>query len=160
MNKKMRLAAVAAVPLAAVLFLAGCADNGGSMPGMDHGGSSSAPSESAEADFNMADSMFAMMMIPHHEQAVEMSDMLLAKQDIDPRVMSLAREIKAAQGPEITQMQGWLEAWGLPAMSGPAGMPASTTRGATASCARPSRVKMVSCGPRSGNRSVRDGGGR
>ena len=32
MNKKMRLAAVAAVPLAAVLFLAGCADNGGSMP--------------------------------------------------------------------------------------------------------------------------------
>ena len=90
MNKKMRLAAVAAVPLAAVLFLAGCADNGGSMPGMDHGGSSSAPSESAEADFNMADSMFAMMMIPHHEQAVEMSDMILAKSDVDQRVLDLS----------------------------------------------------------------------
>ena len=101
MNKKMRLAAVAAVPLAAVLFLAGCADNGGSMPGMDHGGSSSAPSESAEADFNMADSMFAMMMIPHHEQAVEMSDMILAKSDVDQRVLDLAQQIKDAQQPEI-----------------------------------------------------------
>ena len=113
MNKKMRLAAVAAVPLAAVLFLAGCADNGGSMPGMDHGGSSSAPSESAEADFNMADSMFAMMMIPHHEQAVEMSDMILAKSDVDQRVLDLAQQIKDAQQPEIETMQGWLAEWGV-----------------------------------------------
>ena len=116
MNKKMRLAAVAAVPLAAVLFLAGCADNGGSMPGMDHGGSSSAPSESAEADFNMADSMFAMMMIPHHEQAVEMSDMILAKSDVDPRVLELAQQIKDAQQPEIDTMEGWLEDWGVDGM--------------------------------------------
>lgn len=65
----------------------------GSMPGMDHGGSSSAPSESAEADFNMADSMFAMMMIPHHEQAVEMSDMILARSDVDQRVLDLAQQV-------------------------------------------------------------------
>jgi uncharacterized protein (DUF305 family) len=55
-------------------------------------------------------------MIPHHQQAVEMSDMVLAKQGIDPRVTELAKQIKAAQGPEIDTMQGWLKQWGNPAM--------------------------------------------
>ena len=31
------------------------------------------------ADYNDADIMFAQMMIPHHQQAVEMSQMLLPK---------------------------------------------------------------------------------
>jgi uncharacterized protein (DUF305 family) len=60
--------------------------------------------------------MFAQHMIPHHQQAIEMSDMLLGKQGIDPRVVQLANQIKAAQGPEIQQMQGWLTEWGTPAM--------------------------------------------
>lgn len=116
MKKKLRTAALVAVPLATALFLAGCAGNGDSMPGMDHGGgSSSAPSESAEADFNMADSMFAMMMIPHHQQAVEMSDMILAKSDVDQQVLDLAQQIKDAQQPEIDTMQGWLDDWGMSA---------------------------------------------
>ena len=34
------------------------------------------------ADHNDADIMFAQMMIPHHQQAVEMSEMLLAKEGI------------------------------------------------------------------------------
>ena len=63
-----------------------------------------------------ADLMFAQHMIPHHQQAIEMSDMLLAKQGIDPRVSDLAKQIKAAQGPEIQQMQGWLTQWGNPPM--------------------------------------------
>lgn len=42
-----------------------------------------------------------------------MSDMLLGKQGIDPEVVSLANEIKNAQGPEIEQMQGWLQDWGV-----------------------------------------------
>ena len=53
-------------------------------------------------------------MIPHHQQAIEMSDIVLAKQGIDPRVTDLATKIKAAQGPEITQMQDWLTQWGNP----------------------------------------------
>jgi uncharacterized protein (DUF305 family) len=60
-------------------------------------------------------------MIPHHEQAVEMSDMVLTKQGIDPRVVSLADAIKAAQGPEIEQMQSWLTDWGV--TPAPGGMP-------------------------------------
>ncbi|ODU04699.1 MAG: DUF305 domain-containing protein [Pseudonocardia sp. SCN 72-86] len=114
--KKIRTTALVAVPLAGALLLAGCADNGGSMPGMPgmgDGGSSASPSESAEADFNMADSMFAMMMIPHHQQAVEMSDMILAKSDVDQQVLDLAQQIKDAQQPEIDTMQGWLDDWGV-----------------------------------------------
>jgi uncharacterized protein (DUF305 family) len=67
--------------------------------------------------------MFAQHMIPHHQQAIEMSDMVLGKQGIDPRVTELAKQIKAAQGPEIEQMQGWLAQWGNPPMPMPSGMP-------------------------------------
>lgn len=50
-------------------------------------------------------------MIPHHAQAVEMSDIVLAKDGVDPEVAQLAEEIKAAQAPEIETMTGWLEDW-------------------------------------------------
>lgn len=61
-----------------------------------------------------SDVMFAMHMIPHHEQAVAMSDILLAKQGVDARVVDLATRINAAQAPEIEQMRGWLAQWGAP----------------------------------------------
>jgi len=60
---------------------------------------------------NQPDVTFAQQMIPHHQQAIEMSDILLAKQGIDPRVVDLANKIKSAQGPEIQQMQAWLTQW-------------------------------------------------
>jgi uncharacterized protein (DUF305 family) len=65
------------------------------------------------AAHNKADMMFANMMIPHHQQAIEMSDLILGKQDVDPRVVEMATQIKAAQDPEIQQMQGWLDAWNM-----------------------------------------------
>jgi uncharacterized protein (DUF305 family) len=68
---------------------------------------------------NDADVTFAQGMIPHHQQAVEMSDMLLGKQGIDPAVVTLANEIKAAQGPEIETMQGWLSDWNAPSSEMP-----------------------------------------
>jgi uncharacterized protein (DUF305 family) len=51
-------------------------------------------------------------MIPHHEQAVEMSDMLLAKDGVDEQVRDLATQIKDAQQPEIDQLRQWLSEWG------------------------------------------------
>ena len=65
---------------------------------------------------NDADVMFAQHMIPHHQQAIQMSDIVVGKQGIDPRVIQLANQIKAAQGPEIQQMQGWLSQWAKPTM--------------------------------------------
>ena len=53
---------------------------------------------------NNADVWFVRKMIPHHQQAIEMSDILLAKQGIDPRVAELANKIKAAEVPESQQM--------------------------------------------------------
>ncbi|HEY5849123.1 MAG TPA: DUF305 domain-containing protein, partial [Microlunatus sp.] len=105
--------------------LAGCSSNDMSnMPGMDHGSAnaptSTSPSASggapsatpAAGPHNDADVMFASMMIPHHQQAIEMADLVLAKEGINTEVADLARQIKAAQAPEITQMSGWLAGWG------------------------------------------------
>lgn len=97
--------------LAATLVLAGCTQPSGPT------GTSPSPAASATqpgaAEVNAADEMFVTMMIPHHEQAVEMSDVLLAKPDADPDVRDLAQRIKDAQGPEIELMEGWLDAWGV-----------------------------------------------
>lgn len=114
---RMRMLALASSALITTLVLAGCGQNNdpGGMPGMDHGSSSSSPSSSeSSADFNGADEMFVAMMIPHHQQAIEMADLILGKDGIDERVVTLAQQIKDAQGPEIETMQGWLQEWGLP----------------------------------------------
>jgi len=112
MNKALTIPAA----LAAVIALAGCSastSSGSSMPGMDH--SSMSPSSTpAAADHNGTDTMFAQGMIPHHAQAVAMSEMMLKKQGIDARVAALAGRIKAAQGPEIDRMNGWLKRWNEP----------------------------------------------
>ncbi|WP_312182858.1 DUF305 domain-containing protein [Arthrobacter sp.] len=116
-----KLAPVSATALAAAILLAGCGadtsapDSGpaaeSNMPGMDH--HDNADSTDA-ADHNGADTMFAQMMLPHHEQAILMSDMMLAKEGLEPQVVELATKIKAAQGPEIQKMEEWLAAWDQP----------------------------------------------
>ena len=77
---------------------------------------------SNNATANSVDTMFTTMMIPHHEQAIEMVDVLLAKDGVDPGVLALAERIKAAQAPEIALMESWLAAWGMPSQSGMGGM--------------------------------------
>ncbi len=72
------------------------------------------------------DVAFAQSMIPHHQQAVEMADLALdPKSDASPQVKALAKQIKAAQDPEIQQMSSWLAQWGastaMPSASGDAG---------------------------------------
>ena len=65
-----------------------------------------ATSESSKSEFSANDIMFAQMMIPHHEQAIEMSELAL-KNSQDPEVLALAEEIRAAQSPEIEEMKSW-----------------------------------------------------
>ncbi|SDS33119.1 Uncharacterized conserved protein, DUF305 family [Agrococcus carbonis] len=66
--------------------------------------------------------MFAMNMIVHHQQAIEMADTLLAKSDVDERVSDLAERIREAQQPEIERMNSMLEAWGEEPMDSMGGM--------------------------------------
>jgi uncharacterized protein (DUF305 family) len=107
---------MAAAAAAALFTISACSNSGSDTQAQTSApaGSSAASSSAAPAEesHNDADVAFAQGMIPHHEQAVEMSDMLLGKQGVDPRVIALANEIKAAQAPEIEQMTGWLEQWG------------------------------------------------
>jgi uncharacterized protein (DUF305 family) len=110
-----RAVALAAIPLALTLTLAGCGSPNGdeSLPGMnrDESPGSAAPTVEAGGEFNDADAMFLTMMIPHHEQEVEMSEEILAKDGIDERVLALAEQIQDAQELEIERMESLLDQW-------------------------------------------------
>lgn len=93
--------------LAGALTLTAC--GGGDDPTVASGGDSSTPA--SQAEFNQADVAFVSGMVPHHSQAVEMADMILAKDPSEP-VRALAEKIKAAQSPEIERLNGMLEAFG------------------------------------------------
>jgi uncharacterized protein (DUF305 family) len=72
-------------------------------------------STSETADFNDADVMFAQMMIPHHEQAIEMSEIALdPASGASAAIQDLAIRIRDAQDPEIELMKGFLATWGAP----------------------------------------------
>ena len=60
-------------------------------------------------NLGMSEIMFAQGMIPHHQQAIEMSTMAL-KNSSSPEVKKLAKGIIAAQGKEISQLKYWLTA--------------------------------------------------
>jgi uncharacterized protein (DUF305 family) len=105
-TRKLVLVSAAA---AVALTLSGCAGGASEMSGSD---APATTSETAAADFNGADVTFAQMMIPHHQQAVEMSETLLAKDGIDERVRDLATRIQDAQQPEIDQLKEMLSEWG------------------------------------------------
>ncbi|GGY24152.1 DUF305 domain-containing protein [Streptomyces djakartensis] len=123
---RRRMAIVSTVA-AGGLLLAACGGN--DMDGMDHGsaGSASASPSRTAADnpapgaFNDADVMFAQMMIPHHEQALEMSELADGRAS-DAEVKALVADIEKAQDPEIRTMRSWLKAWGKPE-SAEEGMP-------------------------------------
>ncbi len=109
---KSRTYLIAGAALTAVLALSACT-NGTAPNASTKSSSITAPTEA----FAPADVTFAQMMIPHHEQAVEMSDTILAKDGIDQRILDLASQIKDAQEPEIKQLTAWLTNWGTDAAS-------------------------------------------
>lgn len=62
---------------------------------------------------NDADVAFLQQMIPHHAQAIEMSDLVVTKSDADPQVAAQAVSISSRQASEIEMMRGWLALWGV-----------------------------------------------
>src|SRR5690554_705621 len=106
---KIRSSLMVAGALIATLTLGACATPAETpQPG-------STTSPDAAQEFNAADIEFAQMMIPHHEGAISMAQIIRNKQDIDRQITDLAQRIQAAQGPEIDQLTHWLEAWGADA---------------------------------------------
>jgi uncharacterized protein (DUF305 family) len=60
----------------------------------------------SNSEYSSEDIAFAEMMIPHHEQAIEMSEIAFLN-TANPDVLQLAQEIKDAQSPEINLMKSW-----------------------------------------------------
>ena len=90
------------VALIMALSISGCAS--ASNKGMDHEGHSS----EASGDLSSDDVMFLQMMIPHHQQAIDMSDLALTKSS-DSELLALAKDIRDEQGAEIVKMKAWLD---------------------------------------------------
>ena len=69
------------------------------------------PKQSGRTMFSHEDIMFAEMMIPHHQQAIEMADLVPSRSQ-NLQVKALAAQIKDAQQPEIDLMQSWVDSSG------------------------------------------------
>lgn len=123
MHQRYLLAPLAALAAAALVACGGnSTDNQASTTA-----NTPAAANTAAGPHNSIDVEFAQMMIPHHQQAVEMAK-LAATRAGNPQVKQLAAGIEAAQQPEIATMTGWLTSWGQPTtMPGMPGMPSASS---------------------------------
>jgi uncharacterized protein (DUF305 family) len=97
--------AIATIFIAIVaLSLSGCASTGTKGSMHDH-------STQAAGDLSSDDVMFLQMMIPHHQQAIDISDLALTKGE-DAELLALAKNIRDEQAAEIVKMKAWLDAAG------------------------------------------------
>jgi len=104
MSSPTRLGAAAAIVL--VLTVPAC----GTGTRTDRPGAAPSTSAAAVAAHNDADVMFAQMMIPHHQQALELAA-LVPDRSSDPAVIELAAAIAAEQQVEIDTMRALLVQW-------------------------------------------------
>jgi uncharacterized protein (DUF305 family) len=103
-----RLAAVLAAA-AATLFLSSCSSPA-SDGHTDHKGSDQPVITGQPAGYNADDVAFATNMIPHHQQAVELSA-LVPDRSTNAELVGLAQQISGGQQPEIDVMKVFLVQW-------------------------------------------------
>ena len=103
----MKRAIAAALLVLSATALSGCATE------VDHSSHKMADSESG---YSANEIMFAQMMIPHHQQALDMVALAETK-TTDKDVLHVAGHIKDAQAPEVATMNSWLSAAGVSAES-------------------------------------------
>jgi uncharacterized protein (DUF305 family) len=97
------------VAVAAALFLSSC--GGSSSDGAADRKTTDEPVITGQpAGYNADDVAFATNMIPHHEQAVELSAMV-PDRSTNAELITLAQQISAAQQPEISVMKVFLVQW-------------------------------------------------
>ena len=63
--------------------------------------------EIASSSYSPADTLFMQDMIPHHNQAVQMAELVAERTNL-PKLVDVAGRINASQADEIEFMQGWL----------------------------------------------------
>lgn len=105
-SRTTRLAAIV-LALFAALFLTSC--SGSEDHTEAHPGEESA-STAQPAGFNADDHAFATNMIPHHEQAIELSAMV-PDHTTNADLIALAAKISAEQEPEIKTLRVFLVQW-------------------------------------------------
>ena len=69
--------------------------------------------EVADTRYTASDATFMRDMIPHHQQALEMSKLAAARTN-SPEVLDISARIEASQGDEIAFMEQWLVQRGEP----------------------------------------------
>lgn len=67
-------------------------------------------SSSLDRQNSTIDKHFIEQMIPHHEDAITMADIALARQT-RPEIQELSNNIKTSQSAEIQKMQEWYKQW-------------------------------------------------
>lgn len=112
-TKRVVLVGAALTTAAAMLTACSSDDSDTTAPSATISSAAHSAGGSAHAGaHNEADVEFNTMMIPHHQQAVEMAD-LVGERTTNPQVRALADRIRGAQQPEIDEMTGRLKSWGL-----------------------------------------------
>ena len=103
------LTGVIAVLIGVIIFITGSQNNSSGLFGMDH---STMAGENKSSDHSMlgSDVMFLEMMIPHHQQAVDISELAISGSK-DAELVALAKKIRDGQAAEIIQMKDWLAGW-------------------------------------------------
>ena len=108
-NGRARVLRVAAAAAGLVLLLGAC---GNDDPSVDSAGGGE-----ASGSFNEADVTFLKDMIPHHEQAIEMAEMVEGRTE-RPELIELAGNIISSQTAEIEEINTLLEEAGESAEGG------------------------------------------
>ena len=109
MTPMTRRVAAALAALAAALFLSSCSSP--ASDGQTEHQQTDQPVITAQpAGYNADDVAFATNMIPHHQQAVELSAMV-PDRSTNAELIALAQQISAAQQPEINVMKVFLVQW-------------------------------------------------
>jgi len=107
-DKKTGILGTIIVVLVGVIIAMGVStsnDNG--FFGMGHSTMMDSDTANGIGDLTGADIMFLQMMIPHHQQAVDISNLALTKSK-DSELLALATAIRDGQADEIVQMKKWL----------------------------------------------------
>ncbi|HZQ32017.1 MAG TPA: DUF305 domain-containing protein [Mycobacterium sp.] len=103
----MRSARSALVAAFAALLTVGVLTACGSS---DHHAAPSTSDQSTEQSHNANDFAFAHSMVPHHEQAIEMAQMVPTNTK-NQKMVLIANRIIATEAPEIQALRVWLMQW-------------------------------------------------